>query len=209
MTPISLIAGRLVRVPSEELPRMQKLIEDQVLHMLRLVEDLLDVSRANAGKFRLDCHIVDMVQIIQESIEICSAVMLAHSLNFTAVLPGCALRVNGDPGRLTQILGNLLGNAAKYNPAGGNISLAVTVEGSVLTLSICDDGIGISTKAFPFIFELFVQDVNALGFSGSGLGIGLTVVRELVEAHGGSVTGKSDGDGKGSELVVKLALVQD
>lgn len=209
LTPISLIAGRLVRVPSEELPRMQKLIEDQVLHMSRLVEDLLDVSRANTGKFRLDCHIVDMVQIIQESIEICSPVMLAHNLNFTAVLPGCALRVNGDPGRLTQILGNLLGNAAKYTPVGGNISLTVTVEGNVLTLSICDDGIGISTKAFPFIFEPFVQDVHAVGFSGGGLGIGLTVVRELVEAHGGSVTGKSDGDGKGSEFVVKLPLVQD
>ena len=77
-------------------------------------------------------------------------------------------------------------------------SLPDSAEGNVLTLSICDDGIGISTKAFPFIFEPFVQDVHAVGFSGGGLGIGLTVVRELVEAHGGSVTGKSDGDGKGS-----------
>jgi len=206
LTPISMIAGRLVRVPSEELPRMQALIEGQVQHMSRLVDDLLDVSRASTGKLRLDCRIVDMVQIIHQAIEVCSPVMTAHHLHFTTELPTCALAVNGDPVRLTQILGNLLGNAAKYTPEGGNVTLSVTTKDDVLQMSICDDGIGISTQALPFIFEPFVQDVHAIGFNGAGLGIGLTVVRELVEAHGGTVIGMSDGDGKGSTFIVTLPL---
>ncbi|KAA0964296.1 HAMP domain-containing sensor histidine kinase [Pseudomonas sp. ANT_H12B] len=206
LTPISMIAGRLVRVPSEELPRMQALIEGQVQHMSRLVDDLLDVSRASTGKWRLDCRIVDMVQIIHEAIEVCSPVMIARHLHFTAELPDCALAVDGDPVRLTQILGNLLGNAAKYTPAGGTVTLSVTAEADVLELSICDNGIGISAQALPFVFEPFVQDVHAIGFNGAGLGIGLTVVRELVEAHGGTVIGMSDGDGKGSTFIVTLPL---
>ncbi|WP_367371933.1 sensor histidine kinase [Pseudomonas lini] len=206
LTPISMIAGRLARVPSEELPRMQALIEGQVRHMSRLVDDLLDVSRASTGKLRLDCRIVDMVQIIHQAIEVCSPVMTDHHLHFTAELPECALAIDGDPVRLTQILGNLLGNAAKYTPSGGNVALTVTAEANVLQMSICDNGIGISAKALPFIFEPFVQDVHAVGFNGAGLGIGLTVVRELVEAHGGTVTGMSEGDGKGCEFVVTLPL---
>lgn len=206
LTPISMIAGRLIRVPSEELPRMQALIEGQVQHMSRLVEDLLDVSRASTGKLRLDCRIVDMVQIIQDAIAVCSPVMIAQHLHFTAELPKGALAVNGDPVRLTQILGNLLGNAAKYTPAGGTVTLSVTSEDELLEMSICDTGIGISAKALPFIFEPFVQDVHAVGFNGAGLGIGLTVVRELVEAHGGTVIGMSDGDGKGSTFIVTLPL---
>ena len=207
LTPISMIAGRLVRVPSEELPRMQALIEGQVQHMSRLVDDLLDVSRASTGKLRLDRRIVDMVQIIHQAIAVCSPVMTAHHLHFSAELPECVLAMNGDPVRLTQILGNLLGNAAKYTPSGGNVTLSVTAEADVLQMSICDDGIGISAKALPFIFEPFVQDVHAIGFNGAGLGIGLTVVRELVEAHGGTVIGMSDGDGKGSTFIVTLPLV--
>lgn len=207
LTPISMIAGRLVRVPSEELPRMQALIEGQVQHMSRLVDDLLDVSRASTGKLRLDCSVIDMLQIIHEAIEVCRPVMSARQLHFSAELPECVLEVDGDPVRLNQILGNLLGNAAKYTPSGGTVTLSVTTEDNVLELSICDNGIGISAKTLPFIFEPFMQDAHAVGFNGAGLGIGLTVVRELVEAHGGTVTGMSEGDGKGSEFVVTLPLV--
>jgi len=133
--------------------------------------------------------------------------MISGDLHFSAKLPGGALSVNGDPVRLAQILGNLLGNAAKYTPVGGTIALSVTVEVDVVKMSIRDTGIGISPKALPFIFEPFVQDVHAIGFNGAGLGIGLTVVRELVESHGGTVIGKSAGDGQGSEFVVRLPLV--
>ncbi|WP_335945601.1 HAMP domain-containing sensor histidine kinase [Pseudomonas sp. G166] len=207
LNPISMIAGRLARAPSEELPRMQKLIEGQVRHMSRLVEDLLDVSRVKTGKFRLDCEIVDIVQIIHESIDNCRPVMLSGDLHFSAELPASVLSMNGDPVRLAQIFGNLLGNAVKYTPAGGTIRLSATVEADLLEVSIRDSGMGISAKALPFIFEPFVQDVHAVGFSGAGLGIGLTVVRELVESHGGTVIGKSAGDGLGSEFIVRLPLV--
>lgn len=208
LKPISMIAGRLARVPSEELPRMQALIEAQVQHMSRLVDDLLDVSRASTGKLRLDCREVDMVQIIKEAIDVCTPVMNTRLLHFAAHLPSCTLAVNGDPVRLTQILGNLLANAAKYTPPGGIVELSVNVEDDVLVMSVSDNGIGITAKALPFIFEPFVQDVHAVGFNGAGLGIGLTVVRELVEAHGGTVTGASGGDGKGSEFIVILPLLQ-
>lgn len=207
LPPISMIAGRLMRAPSEELPRMQKLIEGQVQHMSRLVEDLLDASRVSTGKLRLDCRVVDMVRIIDEAMEICKPVMIAGNLHFNTQLPASALPVNGDPVRLAQILGNLLGNAVKYTPAGGTVSLSATAEGGLLRISIRDTGIGISAKALPSIFEPFVQDIHAIGFNRTGLGIGLTVVRELIEAHGGTVTGKSAGDGQGSEFVVTLPLV--
>lgn len=209
LTPISMIAGRLVRVPSEELPRMQALIEGQVQHMSRLVDDLLDVSRASTGKLRLNCRDVDMVQIIHQAIEVCSLLMTSRHLHFTAELPECPLTINGDAVRLTQILGNLLGNAAKYTPAGGSVMVSVTAQPDLLQISIRDNGIGISAQALPFIFEPFVQDVHAVGYNGAGLGIGLTVVRELVEAHGGTVTGMSEGDGKGSEFVVMLPRVKN
>jgi len=208
LTPISMLAGRLSRVPSEELPRIQTLIEGQVQHMSRLVDDLLDVSRASTGKLRLDCRPVDMVQIINEAIEVCTPVMNTRQLHFVAHLPTCALTVNGDPVRLTQILGNLLGNASKYTPAGGTVNLSVSVDDEVLVINIADNGIGITAKALPFIFEPFIQDTHAIGFNGAGLGIGLTVVRELVEAHGGIVIGMSEGDSKGSEFIVTLPLIQ-
>lgn len=186
LTPISMIAGRLVRVPSKELPRMQMLIEGQVKQMSRLVEDLLDIASTGTGtgKFRLDCLIVDMAQIIHEAIDICTPVMIAHDLHFSSELPECALMVNGDPARLTQILGNLLGNAAKYTPADGAVIFTVTAEADLLEIRIRDTGIGITSKALPFVFEPFVQDAHAVGFNGAGLGVGLTVVRELIEAHG-------------------------
>lgn len=208
LTPIRMIAGRLARVPSAELPRMQSLIEGQVQHMSRLVEDLLDVSRASTGKLRLDCEVLDMVPIIKQAIETCTPLMVAQDLHFTSQVPDEQLMINGDPTRLAQILGNILGNATKYTPAGGIVRLSVTLEKKLLVLSVIDTGIGISAQALPFIFDPFVQDVHAVGFNGAGLGIGLTVVRELVEAHGGIVIGISDGDGLGSEFVVTLPLAR-
>ncbi|WP_395598700.1 sensor histidine kinase [Pseudomonas sp. A0308] len=207
LTPISMIAGRLVRMPREELPRMQLLIEGQVQRMSRLVEDLLDIARASTGKFRLNFQVTNMADIISDAIAIYTPVMLAHGLSFSSERLESRLAVNGDPVRLTQILDNLLGNAAKYTPKGGTVTLAVSVEANLLEIRIRDSGIGISAKALPFIFEPFVQDDHAVGFNGAGLGIGLTVVRELVEAHSGTVTGTSAGEGKGSEFVLKIPLL--
>jgi signal transduction histidine kinase len=207
LTPISLIAERMVRLPSDQLPRMRELLEGQVRHISKLVDDLLDVSRVSTGKLRVERQHVDMIEILNNAIGACSPVMTAKRQHFETHVPSGVLFVNGDPARLTQILGNLLANAAKYTPAGGKIALAATVEADVLRISISDSGIGISAKVLPFIFDPYVQDEHAIGFNGSGLGIGLTVVRELVEAHGGKAVGMSEGSGKGSEFVVTLPLV--
>jgi signal transduction histidine kinase len=208
LTPIKLIAERMVRLPSEQLPRMRELIEGQVQHISQLVDDLLDVSRASTGKLRINCSEVDMLRILNAAVDACSPVMIARKQQFDVELPDAALIVNGDPGRLAQILHNLLANAAKYTPVGGTISMTATVTAKVLRISIADNGIGVTAKALPFIFDPYVQDTHAIGFNVTGLGIGLTVVRELVEAHGGKVTGMSDGHGKGSEFVVTLPLVR-
>lgn len=207
LTPISMIAERMVRLPSDQLPRMRELIEGQVQHISQLVDDLLDVSRASTGKLRIDRRDVDIIQVLREAIDACRPLMSAQEQHFNVHLPNGILMVNGDPGRLAQILHNLLANAAKYTPTHGRIKLSVTVASDVLKITISDNGIGISAKALPFIFDPYVQDVHAVGFNGSGLGIGLTVVRELVEAHGGEVAGTSEGDGKGSEFVVTLPMV--
>jgi len=207
LTPIKLIAERMVRLPSDQLPRMRELIEGQVQHISQLVDDLLDVSRASTGKLRINCSEVDMLRILNAAVDACSPVMIARKQQFDVELPDAALIVNGDPGRLAQILHNLLANAAKYTPVGGTISMTATVTAKVLRISIADNGIGVTAKALPFIFDPYVQDTHAIGFNVTGLGIGLTVVRELVEAHGGKVTGMSDGHGKGSEFVVTLPLM--
>ena len=207
LTPISIIAERMVRLPSDQLPRMRELIESQVQHISQLVDDLLDVSRASTGKLRIKRRDVDMMQILSAAIDACRPIMNAQQHHFDVYLPEGTLMVNGDPVRLAQVLNNLLANAAKYTPIGGIIKLCVTVDANVLKISISDNGIGVSAKALPFIFDPYVQDSHAIGFNGAGLGIGLTVVRELVDAHGGTVRGISEGRGKGSEFVVTLPLV--
>jgi len=207
LTPISLIAERMVRLPSDQLPWMRELIEGQVRHISKLVDDLLDVSRVSTGKLRVERQHVDMIEILNNAIGACSSLMMAKKQHFEAHLPDGAIIVNGDPARLTQILSNLLTNAAKYTPAGGSIELSVTAQADVLKISVSDNGIGISADVLPFIFDPYVQDEHAIGFNGSGLGIGLTVVCELVEAHSGKVVGMSEGSGKGSEFVVTLPLV--
>ncbi|WP_340053668.1 sensor histidine kinase [Pseudomonas sp. JAI120] len=207
LTPISLIAERMVRLPSDQLPRMRELIQGQVQHISQLVDDLLDVSRASTGKLRINRSPVDMLRILNAAIDACSPVMVTRKQQLDVDLPDIQLMVNGDAVRLSQILHNLLANAAKYTPIGGCIKLACTVQAEVLRVSISDNGIGVTAQALPFIFDPYVQDVHAVGFNGVGLGIGLTVVRELVEAHGGSVTGMSEGHGKGSEFVVMLPLM--
>jgi signal transduction histidine kinase len=187
---------------------MQAMLRDQVKHMARLIEDLLDVSRANTGKMRLERADIDIVQIIHAAIEVCQAMMNNRSLRFTATVPEHELWVHGDAVRLAQVLHNLLTNAAKYTPCEGAVELHAEVVVGAIRISVRDTGIGISSKLLFKVFEPYVQDARAIAFNGTGLGIGLTVVRELVDAHGGTVTCTSAGEGLGSEFVVTLPLVQ-
>jgi len=185
--------------------RLSAVIDRQVDHLSRLVDDLLDVSRVGTGKLRLDWRTVELAEVAQRAAEACGPAMKARRQNFELRGPVLPLEVRGDPGRLLQILRNLLDNASKYTPPGGDIALAMTVSATEASISVRDNGIGIPEDALTRIFEPFVQEVSAVGVNGSGLGLGLALARQLVEAHGGTLVARSAGPGHGSEFVVTLA----
>lgn len=206
LTPIRIAAAMMGSKRKDSLPRMQAVIEQQVVHMSRLVSDLLDLSRVNTGKLTLECQTVDMAGVIDQAIGACRPAMDTRLQHLGVCVPAGTLWVYGDPIRLAQILINLLDNASKYTPQGGEIELSVWIEATGLAISISDSGIGVTSEALPNIFEPFVQDAQATGFNRDGLGIGLTVVRELVTAHGGTVAASSAGSGQGSRFLVRLPL---
>jgi diguanylate cyclase (GGDEF)-like protein len=210
LQPIRAAAAMLSRLGGDDrlLPKVQSIIERQVAHMSRLVGDLLDVSRVNTGKLRLERSVVALIEVISTTADACLPAMKLRAQHFEISLPEQALDVYADPVRLAQVFSNLLDNACKYTPDNGTISLAVRHLGDTVVVSLNDNGIGISASALPEVFEPFVQDPLAVGFNSVGLGIGLTVVRELVEAHGGHVTASSAGIGLGSQFVVTLPLLQ-
>lgn len=209
LSPISTAAGLLkhARHDAPMLERLQVIITRQVTHMSRLVEDLLDGARVNSGKFRLACCQMDFVETLRMAIETTGPALERRSQHLSVRMPSNPVLVYGDVVRLAQVFSNLLHNASKYTPEGGEITLAATVSAKQVQVAVADNGIGITADALRNIFDLFVQDAHAVDHHGGGLGIGLAVVRELVEAHAGHVTGSSRGLGLGSEFVVTLPLM--
>ncbi|MDQ3205689.1 MAG: ATP-binding protein [Pseudomonadota bacterium] len=209
LAPIRAAAALLGMIGDDEtmLPQLQAVIERQVTHMSRLVGDLLDMSRVSTGKLRLECRSVDLAGLINQVIDGCRPAIESRAQILGVHLPARALYMHADPVRLAQIFTNLLDNASKYTPEGGEIGLRVEATDEVVTIAISDTGIGITAEALPDVFKPFVQDPHATGFNGAGLGIGLTVVRALVEAHGGSVHAASAGSGLGSRFAVTLPLL--
>jgi signal transduction histidine kinase len=151
---------------------------------------------------------VDMTDVIDQAIAVCRPAMDVRLQQFSVQVPAVALDVDGDPLRLVQVVSNLLDNASKYTPDGGEIGLSVVVSDDYIVLTVSDTGIGITAGSLTAVFDPFVQDVHATAFNGCGLGIGLTVVRELVEAHGGTVVAHSGGSDLGSQFVVTLPLLR-
>jgi len=188
------------------LGRLQGIIKRQVAHMARLIEDLIDGSRLSSGTLRIDRTRVDMADILGLAVESCRPLIDGRRQRLATRLPERTLHVNGDPVRLAQLFTNLLDNASKYTPDGGEIALEVVAQDGTMTATVSDNGIGISAEALPRIFDLFVQDARARALNKGGLGIGLAVVRELVEAHGGTIVARSPGADLGSEFVVTLPL---
>jgi diguanylate cyclase (GGDEF)-like protein len=185
---------------------VQVIIKSQVAYMSRLIDDLLDGSRARSGVFRLERSTLDMVDILRVAVQTCRPTMEARLQRFAVQLPTRPVHVNGDSVRLTQIFSNLLDNASKYTGEGGAIALGVAVLEGSLVVTVSDNGIGITPEVLPSIFDLFVQETRALPLRNGGLGVGLAIVRDLVEAHGGTVVGSSAGRDCGSEFVVTLPL---
>jgi signal transduction histidine kinase len=207
LTPIRTAAELLKRVLTEDVMEdVQLVIERQVAHMSRLVEDLLDSARVNAGKFRLEPTGVELVDILNLAAETCRPAIAARHQHLTLRLPSDALPVEGDPVRLAQVFCNLLDNASKYTQDGGEITVTGATADDTVTITVSDNGIGIAPDALASIFDMYVQDERALTRRKGGLGIGLAVVRDLVEAHGGKIVARSAGENLGSEFVVTLPL---
>jgi signal transduction histidine kinase/CheY-like chemotaxis protein len=193
------------RTEAERL-QAQAIIERQVAHMGRLLDDLLDVSRITRGTLILRLSSVDLAAVVAAAQESARPLIEARRHVLTVTLPEQPVRLVADPLRLAQVLSNLLVNAAKYTDPGGRIELEARREGGELVVSVRDNGIGISAEMMPRVFTLFAQASPALERSEGGLGIGLALVRGLVELHGGAVTAHSGGAGQGSEFAVRLPL---
>jgi PAS domain S-box-containing protein len=180
------------------------MLERQVGQMVRLVDDLLDVSRISRGKIELRRARTDLSLLVQQAVEAArsGALCLGHELSVW--LPPQPIFFDADPVRLAQVVGNLLNNACKFTPGDGRIEVTLELEGREAVLRVRDEGIGIATEQLPRIFEMFAQVDGSLERAQSGLGIGLTLVKKLVAMHGGSVEAHSDGVGLGSEFVVRL-----
>ena len=205
-------AAALLALQHRDTPQVDKavaVIERQVEHMTRLIEDLLDVSRISHGKIQLRSKRVRLGDVIEAAIETNRALIEANRLHLHLNAPPNALWLHGDAVRLTQVFSNLLHNAAKFSDAGGTVEIDVQASerDERFTVSIRDQGIGISPDQIDSVFELFTQEKHPLARDFGGLGIGLSVVRSLVDLHGGQVSVRSDGAGKGSEFVVTLPSV--
>lgn len=186
--------------------RHQATIKGQVAQITRLVGDLLEGASIGAGKFRLERTLMDVGGVLDRAIETCRPSMDARGQRFTVSRPAGALMVLGDAARLVQVFCNLLENASRYTPEGGEISLTASTAGDCVVVAVKDTGIGITAKALPHVFDIFVRDARAAAVNEVGLGIGLAVVRELVKAHEGGVAAHSAGEDAGSEFVVKLPV---
>jgi PAS domain S-box-containing protein len=197
---------RLLGSADPQLEQARDMIARQVQHMTRLVDDLLEVSRITRGKIKLQKEPVDLVAVVGRALETTRPLIEARKHKVTVSFPPEPIPLEADPTRLAQVLANLLDNAAKYTESGGQIWLTVGHEGGEAVVRIRDSGIGIAPDLLHGIFDLFTQADRSLDRSQGGLGIGLTLVKSLVEMHGGVVTAESHGSGKGSEFIVRLPL---
>ena len=185
---------------------VSELMERQVGHLVGLVDDLLDVNRMSQGKIRLRRGPVDLATVVHAAVETTRSLIERMGHQLILALPPEPIWLNADPLRLAQVVGNLLSNACKFTDNGGCIRLSVAVRGEDAELRVCDNGAGIRADQLPFVFELYMQAETSIEASRTGLGIGLALVKNLVEMHGGTAEARSAGVGHGSEFVVRLPI---
>ncbi|MBQ5947050.1 ATP-binding protein [Massilia sp. ST3] len=189
--------------------RATDIMERQLRQMVRLVDDLLDVSRINTGKFTIKMGRVELKAVVNDALEVVRSYIELHGHELVLDLPDRPVFLHGDATRLAQVLSNLLNNAAKYTNRGGRVELKGWVEDKTLVLEVADTGIGLAPDMLDSVFEMFVQVDSTLERSNAGLGVGLSLARKLVELHGGSISAHSEGLGHGSRFVVRLPIVVD
>jgi signal transduction histidine kinase len=202
-------AVHLIKMRALEDPQLcmaRDVIERQLKQLTRLVDDLLDVSRITRGKINLARERLELAELMSRAVETVMPAIEARGHELTVELPERSLGLYGDPVRLVQALGNVLGNAAKYTGAGGRITLSARRRNRDAEITVRDNGMGIAPDVLPRIFDLFTQMNERMERSPSGLGIGLALVRRLVEMHGGTVAASSAGTGLGSEFVIRLPV---
>ena len=178
----------------------------QVRHMKRLLDDLLDASRVSRGEIEIQKERVDLNVLLRQAVEVSRPLIVEKRHELSLALDPQAIVLEADPVRLVQVFGNLINNAAKYTDLGGQLAIVSAVENGEAVVTVRDDGVGMTPELLPRAFDLFVQGKRSSDRTQGGLGVGLTLVRMLVELHGGSVRAFSEGPGRGSELVVKLPL---
>ncbi len=185
--------------------RERGIIQRQVKQLVGLVDDLLDVSRITSGRIELRREQTDLADVVEHGIELASPLLEQKRHELRVEVPR-GLLIDGDPARLAQVVSNLLCNAAKYTEAAGTVTIAAQREGEQALLRVFDTGVGIDAEMLPRVFDLFVQEQQSLARSAGGLGLGLAIVRSLVELHGGSVAADSPGRGAGSTFTIRLPL---
>jgi PAS domain S-box-containing protein len=189
--------------------KVREMMQRQIDHMVHLINDLLDIARINSGKVELKKARVDLKTIVTTAVESSLPIIESKQHELIVDVPDQSLWLDADENRLTQVLSNLLTNSAKYTPSGGRITLSARKEDGKVIVSVNDNGIGIPAESLPRLFEMFSQVDHHLGQSQGGLGIGLSLVKQLVEMHGGTVSASSAGTGQGSTFTVQLPLAQD
>ena len=195
------------RPEREDAAEILDMMDRQMIHLVRLIDDLLDISRVSQGKIELRREKIQISEVIRQALE--SSRPLIDSASHTAECRsagGTALWLDADLTRIAQVVGNLLNNAAKYTPEGGTISLAVQDDGADAVITVADNGIGIPPEMLSQVFELFAQVDHHLDRAQGGLGIGLALVKQLVALHGGMITAASAGLGQGAAFTVRLPL---
>lgn len=202
-------AARILKheqLSSEVLEQSAEVVRRQTKQMARLLDDLLDVSRVTQGKVDIRKEVLNLASLVDDVVQVVTPIMEHRQHDFSVDVDEQPIWVEGDPSRLLQIQENLLTNAAKYTRDGGNILLTISKQDGNAMIQVRDNGVGISADLLPTIFELFVQADKPLDRSGGGMGVGLSLVRMLVQLHGGTVSAESEGEDKGSLLTVKIPL---
>jgi signal transduction histidine kinase len=184
------------------------MMQRQIAQLTRMVNDLLDVSRATHGKITLQLEPTDLAAVLAQAIETAAPALQAKRLRLARELAPGPLMARGDAARLLQVFSNLLDNAAKFTPSGGEVGVSLTREGAEAVVVVSDNGVGIDPAFLPTMFEAFTQADTSLERTTTGLGLGLALARQIVEAHGGTISAASAGRGQGSRFTVRFPLVE-